>query len=56
MGRKLVMGSNGQPIKCPQCGSTNIKVTAKWFNFSRNNHEMGRCKDCGAKWEVLGTK
>lgn len=56
MGKKLVMGANGEVIKCPQCGSTNLKVTDKWISIRRNDHRLGRCGECGAKWEIVGTR
>jgi len=42
--------SNWPHKKCPNCGSTNIKVSQKVIGIPTEQ----KCQDCGYVWEVIG--
>jgi len=36
--------------KCPNCGSTNVKVTQRVIGIPA----IQKCQDCGYAWDVIG--
>jgi len=42
--------SNWYHKKCPECGSTNIKVTQRALGIPYKQE----CSDCGYEWYVIG--